>query len=112
MNFVHGGDIYSLRERFAGEVLDFSANNSPLGMPEAVSRAARRRWPAASITRTPPAGTDPGHCPARRGAAGGGALRQRRGGPDLPGSIGGAVPPGAADCPLLREYGGSGRSRL
>jgi len=41
MNFVHGGDIYSLRERFAGEVLDFSANISPLGMPEAVSRAAR-----------------------------------------------------------------------
>lgn len=46
MRHVHGGDIYSLE---AGEgsgilrrpVIDFSANMNPLGMPEAVKRAAQ-----------------------------------------------------------------------
>ena len=35
MRHVHGGDIYG-----RGEILDFSANMNPLGMPEAVKRAA------------------------------------------------------------------------
>ena len=37
-SYTHGGDIYGL----AGPVLDFSANQNPLGMPPAVVEAARR----------------------------------------------------------------------
>lgn len=36
MRHVHGGDIYG-----RGEVLDFSANMNPLGMPETVKQAAQ-----------------------------------------------------------------------
>lgn len=41
MNYVHGGDIYTLRQAFEGPVLDFSANVNPLGMPSGVRRAAK-----------------------------------------------------------------------
>lgn len=37
---THGGDLVSARVLWAGEVLDFSANLNPLGMPEGVRRAA------------------------------------------------------------------------
>ena len=37
-SYTHGGDIYGL----VGPVLDFSANQNPLGMPPAVAEAARR----------------------------------------------------------------------
>ena len=37
---AHGGDLVSARVLWAGEVLDFSANLNPLGMPEGVRRAA------------------------------------------------------------------------
>lgn len=33
MNIVHGGDIYSVRQKVGEEPLDFSANINPLGMP-------------------------------------------------------------------------------
>ena len=36
MRHVHGGDVYG-----RGEILDFSANMNPLGMPETVKRAAQ-----------------------------------------------------------------------
>ena len=36
---VHGGDWMGYRERFGRDALDFSANVSPLGVPEAVARA-------------------------------------------------------------------------
>jgi threonine-phosphate decarboxylase len=41
---VHGGDIYSVKEKFskaaeAPEILDFSANLNPLGLPEGVKQA-------------------------------------------------------------------------
>ena len=39
---IHGGDIYSLQEEYAGEILDFSANINPLGMPQGVKQAAIR----------------------------------------------------------------------
>jgi threonine-phosphate decarboxylase len=42
MSFQHGGDIYSLKDKVQGEVLDFSANINPLGMPPAVSQAAQQ----------------------------------------------------------------------
>ena len=38
----HGGDWYSFWEEFGGEPLDFSANVSPLGLPESARDAARR----------------------------------------------------------------------
>lgn len=40
MSYGHGGDILTAEARFGGPVLDFSANLSPLGMPEPVRRAA------------------------------------------------------------------------
>lgn len=39
MKLVHGGDTVSYRERYGRDALDFSANVSPLGIPEAVARA-------------------------------------------------------------------------
>ena len=39
---IHGGDIYSARERFSGEILDFSANINPLGMPVSAVAAAKK----------------------------------------------------------------------
>lgn len=36
---IHGGDIYSAREKHKGELLDFSANLNPLGLPEGVKKA-------------------------------------------------------------------------
>ncbi len=38
MELIHGGDIYSARARMQGEILDFSANLNPLGLPEGVRR--------------------------------------------------------------------------
>ena len=38
--YTHGGDIVGAREVWKGELLDFSANLNPLGMPEAVQKAA------------------------------------------------------------------------
>ena len=40
--YPHGGDILTARLEYGGEVLDFSANLNPLGMPEAVRRAAEK----------------------------------------------------------------------
>lgn len=39
--FSHGGDIRSAQSQYGGEILDFSANLNPLGMPEAVRLAAQ-----------------------------------------------------------------------
>ena len=36
---THGGDIYSARERIQGEIIDFSANINPMGLPESVKTA-------------------------------------------------------------------------
>ena len=42
MQYGHGGDIYSYAERFGGqEVLDFSSNINPRGIPESVRQAMR-----------------------------------------------------------------------
>ena len=42
---VHGGDWMGYRERFGHDALDFSANVSPLGLPEGVARAIREALP-------------------------------------------------------------------
>lgn len=46
MNF-HGGDVYSCQ----GEVLDFSSNINPLGVPESFKQAIQERW--VDFTRYP-----------------------------------------------------------
>lgn len=38
--YTHGGDIVGARAIWKGELLDFSANLNPLGMPESVRKAA------------------------------------------------------------------------
>ncbi|MFV0518323.1 MAG: threonine-phosphate decarboxylase CobD [Aminipila sp.] len=38
-NLVHGGDIYSAREKGMNEILDFSANINPKGLPKRVKEA-------------------------------------------------------------------------
>ena len=40
MQLTHGGDWEGYRREYGGMPLDFSANVSPLGMPEAVCQAA------------------------------------------------------------------------
>lgn len=40
MTFEHGGDTEAFRQKFGGDILDFSANVNPLGMPEAACAAA------------------------------------------------------------------------
>ena len=39
MKLVHGGDYVGYREKYGRDVVDFSANVSPLGMPTAVAQA-------------------------------------------------------------------------
>ena len=36
--FLHGGDIYEAKRKFKGEVIDFSANINPLGLPLALKK--------------------------------------------------------------------------
>ena len=43
VKLVHGGDIYSARERIQGTILDFSANINPLGLPDSVKSALIER---------------------------------------------------------------------
>ena len=38
--YTHGGDIRTAQAAYGGEVLDFSANLNPLGMPAPVRQAA------------------------------------------------------------------------
>mgnify|MGYP000267167129 CR=1 FL=1 len=47
MELVHGGDWMGYRERFGRDALDFSANVSPLGLPEGVAQAIRDALPLA-----------------------------------------------------------------
>lgn len=47
MELVHGGDWMGYREKFGRDALDFSANVSPLGLPEGVAQAIRDALPVA-----------------------------------------------------------------
>ena len=62
---VHGGDWAGYRAQFGRDALDFSANVSPLGLPEGVAKAITaalptadryRRMLPAPQNRLPPAG--------------------------------------------------------
>ena len=39
IKLVHGGDIYSAKERIDGPIVDFSANINPMGLPASVRQA-------------------------------------------------------------------------
>ena len=47
MNLVHGGDWAGYRAEFGQDALDFSANVSPLGLPEGVAKAITAALPMA-----------------------------------------------------------------
>ncbi len=47
MQLVHGGDWAGYRAEFGRDPLDFSANVSPLGLPEGVARAITAALPTA-----------------------------------------------------------------
>ena len=47
MQLVHGGDWAGYRAEFGRDALDFSANVSPLGLPEGVARAITAALPTA-----------------------------------------------------------------
>ena len=40
MHLIHGGDVYSARQKMKQEPLDFSVNSNPMGMPPGAVRAA------------------------------------------------------------------------
>ena len=42
MKLVHGGDTVGYREKYGRDALDFSANVSPLGLPQGVRQAVAR----------------------------------------------------------------------
>ena len=107
---VHGGDWMSYRERFGRDVLDFSANVSPLGLPEGVAQAIREALAEADRYPDPLCRTL--RAALSRAAAGADPLRQRRGGPHLPAGLGRKAPPGARDgshlCRVRRRAGYGG----
>ncbi|MDR1128990.1 MAG: aminotransferase class I/II-fold pyridoxal phosphate-dependent enzyme [Treponema sp.] len=51
--YDHGGNIYGLKAGSPGEILDFSANSSPLGVPSGVLDAVRREAPGFGIYPDP-----------------------------------------------------------
>ena len=93
MELVHGGDWMSYRERFGRDALDFSANVSPLGLPEGVAQAIRDALPLADRYPDPLCRTLRAALSRAEGcAAGAYPLRQRRGGPHLPADLGRKAP--------------------
>ena len=57
MQLVHGGDWAGYRAEFGRDALDFSANVSPLGLPEGVAGPSRRHCLRLTATPTPCAGS-------------------------------------------------------
>lgn len=57
MQLVHGGDWAGYRAEFGRDALDFSANVSPLGLPEGVARAITAALPTADRYPDPCAGS-------------------------------------------------------
>ncbi|MBR1720917.1 MAG: aminotransferase class I/II-fold pyridoxal phosphate-dependent enzyme [Treponema sp.] len=43
-DFHHGGELYGLSEKKRADILDFSVNTNPLGMPEKVKEALREHF--------------------------------------------------------------------
>ena len=61
--YTHGGDILTAQAAYGGEVLDFSANLNPLGMPAPVAEAARQAVDQSACYPDPCAGTCGGPLP-------------------------------------------------
>ena len=105
MQLVHGGDWAGYRAQYGQDALDFSANVSPLGLPEGVAKAITAAL--ATADRYP----DP-LCRALRAklavhetvARSAYPVRQRRGRPHFPAGVGGKAPHRAAARPTFAEY--------
>ena len=39
LTFLHGGNIYEVKRKFKKEIIDFSANINPLGLPSGTKKA-------------------------------------------------------------------------
>ena len=60
VDFLHGGNIYEVKRKYGRDVIDFSANINPLGLPQSVKKAIYKNFDrilhypdskASSITR-------------------------------------------------------------
>lgn len=65
MELVHGGDWAGYRARFGHDALDFSANVSPLGLPQGVADAIVAALPTADRYPDPFAGSCARHSAER-----------------------------------------------
>lgn len=97
---THGGDWAGYRAQYGHDALDFSANVSPLGLPQGVANAIAAALPHADpLPRPPVPGTAGKAGPARGDSGRIYPLRQRRGRPDLSAGVGGKTPHRAGDRP-------------
>ena len=64
MELTHGGDWAGYAAQYGGMPLDFSANVSPLGLPQGVRQAVARALDGADRYRTRCAGHCGKSCPA------------------------------------------------
>jgi threonine-phosphate decarboxylase len=44
VDFLHGGNIYEIERKYKKEIIDFSANINPLGLPQEVKRALYKNF--------------------------------------------------------------------
>ncbi|MBZ9577979.1 threonine-phosphate decarboxylase [Patescibacteria group bacterium] len=44
VDFLHGGNIYEVRQRYGKEIIDFSANINPLGLPQSAKKAIYKNF--------------------------------------------------------------------
>lgn len=44
LDFLHGGNIYEIKRKYKKEIIDFSANINPLGMPREVKTALHKNF--------------------------------------------------------------------
>ena len=63
---IHGGDWAGFEAQYGRPPLDFSANVSPLGLPESVRRAVEASLPHADRYPDPCAGHSPVRWPRRK----------------------------------------------
>ena len=93
MTLEHGGDLFAAQQVYPGEILDFSVNINPLGPAPRALEAARAALERAGEYPDPLCRALRQAIAARDGVQPrAGALRQRRGGGDLPAGAGAAAP--------------------
>ena len=106
MQLVHGGDWAGYRAEFGRDALDFSANVSPLGLPEGVARAITAALPTADRYPDPLCRELRAKLVLHEGVLSGAhPLRQWGGRPYLPAGLGQKSPAGRwSPPPTFAEY--------